>query len=182
MIRGMAASLSLALAIAAYVVPIAIQVLAVVFVPKDRRPATAAAWLLAIFLVPYVGLLAFLLFGSTKLPRRRRAKQERVNRYVMSVTEGIEASTESPAWPAWFTSLVALNRRLGAMPLVSGNTARLFGEYERSIHEMTAAVRTADTFVHVEFYILSHDATTAPFCSTTSPRSASAATGARSAS
>ena len=159
----MAASLSLALAIAAFTAPLVIRVLAVVFVPKNRRPTTAAAWLLAIFFLPYPGLIAFLLFGSTKLPRRRRAKQERINRYVMSATAGIEAAERTDAWPGWFASLVALNRGLGAMPLVTGNTARIFGDYERSIHEMTEAVRSAATFVHVEFYILSLDATTAPF-------------------
>jgi cardiolipin synthase len=159
----MVAGISLALPIAVIVLDIVIRVLAVVFVPKNRRPATAAAWLLAIFFIPYAGLIAFLLFGSTKLPRRRRVKQQQINQYVMDATEGIDVATELPEWPPWFASLAALNRRLGAMPLLGGNTARLFGDYERSIHEMTEAVRSATTFAHVEFYILSFDATTAPF-------------------
>lgn len=159
----MGAGLSLAIPSVIVVVDIAIRVLAVVFVPKNRRPATAAAWLLAIFFVPYVGLIAFLLFGSTRLPLRRRRKQAQINRYVMNATEGIELATERPSWPTWFASLTALNRRLGAMPLLSGNCARLLGDYERSIAEMTEAVRSAETFVHVEFYILSLDATTASF-------------------
>jgi cardiolipin synthase len=159
----MLAGLSLAVPVAVLVLDIVIRVLAVVFVPKNRRPATAAAWLLAIFFIPYAGIIAFLLFGSTKLPRRRRVKQQQINRYVMDATQGIEVATERPTWPPWFASLAALNRRLGAMPLLGGNTARLFGDYERSIHEMTETVRTATTFVHVEFYILSLDSTTAPF-------------------
>ncbi|MBW4041810.1 MAG: cardiolipin synthase [Acidobacteria bacterium] len=159
----MVAGVSLAFPIAVIVVDVVIRVLAVVFVPKNRRPATAAAWLLAIFFIPYAGLIAFLLFGSTKLPRRRRRKQQQINRYVMNATEGIRVATEQPDWPPWFASLAALNRRLGAMPLLGGNTARLFGEYDRSIAEMTEAVRAAQSFVHVEFYILSLDATTAPF-------------------
>jgi cardiolipin synthase len=159
----MVAGLTLALPVAIIVADVVIRVLAVVFVPKNRRPATATAWLLAIFFIPYAGLIAFLLFGSTKLPRRRRRKQTEINRYVMSATEGIDVATETPAWPAWFASLAALNRRLGAMPLLGGNNAKLFGDYERSIHEMTETVRSAQTFVHVEFYILSLDTTTAPF-------------------
>jgi cardiolipin synthase len=159
----MVAGISLALPIAVIVLDVVIRVLAVVVVPKNRRPATATAWLLAIFFIPYAGLIAFLLFGSTKLPRRRRRKQQQINRYVMNATEGIRLATEKPDWPPWFASLAALNRRLGAMPLLDGNTARLFGDYDRSIQEMTAAVRSAKSFVHVEFYILSLDATTAPF-------------------
>ena len=34
-----------------------------------------SGWLLAIFLIPYVGVSAFLLLGSAKLPKRRRDKQ-----------------------------------------------------------------------------------------------------------
>ena len=159
----MVAGISLALPVAVIVLDVVIRVLAVIIVPKNRRPATAAAWLLAIFFIPYAGLIAFLLFGSTKLPRRRRRKQQQINRYVLNATEGIRVATEQPEWPPWFASLAALNRRLGAMPLLGGNSARLFGDYDRSIHEMTEAVRAAESFVHVEFYILSLDATTAPF-------------------
>ena len=60
------------IAVLGVVFDIAIRVFAIVYVPINRRPTTATAWLLAIFLIPYVGFLLFLLFGSTKLPRRRR--------------------------------------------------------------------------------------------------------------
>jgi cardiolipin synthase len=159
----MPASLSLAITIGLFALDLSIRVLAVIFVPKNRRPATAAAWLLAIFFLPYLGAIAFLLFGSNKLPKRRRTKQEIINRYIMNATEGIDQAVPDALWPAWFSSLVELNRRLGAMPLLGGNTARLFGEYDRSIAEMTAAVETAESFVHVEFYILSLDPTTTRF-------------------
>ena len=50
----------------ALVIDISIRVIAVIVVPQNRKPQTAMAWLLAIFLIPYVGILLFLLFGSTK--------------------------------------------------------------------------------------------------------------------
>src|SRR3954452_21923378 len=159
----MLASLSLALAIGLFVIDLVIRVLAVIFVPKNRRPATAAAWLLAIFFIPYLGILAFLLFGSSKLPKRRREKQQTINRYILSATEGIDQAKPAHLWPPWFASLVELNRALGAMPLLGGNTARILGEYGRSIEAMTEAVETAESFVHAEFYILSLDETTAAF-------------------
>jgi cardiolipin synthase len=159
----MLAGLSLALAIGLFVIDLVIRVLAVIFVPKNRRPATAAAWLLAIFFIPYLGILAFLLFGSSKLPKRRREKQQTINRYILSATEGIDQAKPDHLWPPWFASLVELNRALGAMPLLGGNTARILGEYGRSIQAMTEAVETAESFVHAEFYILSLDETTAAF-------------------
>ena len=56
-----------------------------------------------------------------------------------------------------------LNRNLGAMPLSGDNGARIIAGYEDSIAEMAAAIRAAETYVHVEFYILQSDATTDDF-------------------
>jgi cardiolipin synthase len=56
-----------------------------------------------------------------------------------------------------------LNRHLGAMPLVGGNTAKLYGNYDETLVAMTEAIRDADKWVHAEFYILAFDKTTAPF-------------------
>ena len=41
-----------------------VRVTAIVVVPRNRRPATAVAWLMAIFFLPYIGVLTFLLIGS----------------------------------------------------------------------------------------------------------------------
>ena len=102
-----------------------IRVLALVFVPRNRRPQTALAWLLAIFFIPYVGIILFLLFGSTKLPRkRRREKQREINEYILETTEGIDRVERDHPWPPWLEPIVELNRKLGAMPLVGGNTGR----------------------------------------------------------
>lgn len=140
-----------------------VRVLAIVYVPRNRRPQTATAWLLAIFFIPYAGILLFLLLGSTKLPKKRRTKQLEINRYILETTDGIEDVTEDEAWPQWLRPIAQLNRNLGAMPLVGGNAAQLFAEYEKSLAAMTEAVRAAERYVHVEFYILSFDETTVPF-------------------
>src|SRR5690349_1685088 len=44
--------------------------LAMVFViPVNRKPSSAVAWLLLLVLLPYLGLLIFLLLGSPRLSR-----------------------------------------------------------------------------------------------------------------
>ena len=151
------------IAVLGVVFDIAIRVFAIVYVPINRRPTTATAWLLAIFLIPYVGFLLFLLFGSTKLPRRRREKQQEINSYIVETTEGMERVTRDHPWPLWLDSVIALNRTLGAMPLVGGNTAELHSDYARSMEAMVEAVDGAHRWVHAEFYITSLDATTEPF-------------------
>ena len=140
-----------------------IRVLAVIYIPRNRRPQTALAWLVLIFALPVPGILLFLLFGSRRLPRSRRRKQREINNYILETTDGIEQVRRDHPWPPWLEPIVELNRKLGAMPLVGGNTAKLHTEYLESIAAMTEAVGQAKKYVHVEFYILSFDRTTVPF-------------------
>ncbi|WP_026912995.1 cardiolipin synthase [Patulibacter minatonensis] len=142
---------------------LAVRLVAIVVVPVNRRPASAMAWLMAIFLIPYLGVIAFLLIGNPKLPEHRRRKQREVNRMILERTKGMEDVPEDDPGPPWLQSVVHLNRNLGAMPLVTGNHAHLIEDYEESLAAMTAAIGAATTYVHCEFYILSSDRATAPF-------------------
>ncbi|ALJ22003.1 cardiolipin synthase [Microbacterium sp. No. 7] len=149
--------------ILALLVDLAVRVLAIIIVPRNRRPTAAMAWLLAIFFMPYIGVLLFLLIGNPRLPRKRRKKQDLINRNIRETSEGLDFGELRPNAPQWFTSLVYLNRNLGAMPLSGDNTADLYPDYEESLAAMAAAIRTARQYVHVEFYILQSDRTTDDF-------------------
>ena len=140
-----------------------LRISAVLVVPVNRRPSSATAWLMLIFLVPYVGLIAFLLIGTTKLPRDRREKQRQVSARILELTAGMDSVPADDPGPPWLQSVVTLNRELGAMPLVTGNAATLIGDYDEAIVAMARAVDEAEHYVHCEFYILSLDAATQPF-------------------
>jgi cardiolipin synthase len=152
-----------AITIVALLIDLTIRVVAIAVIPQNRKPQTATAWLLAIFVLPYVGILLFLLIGSTKLPKSRRDKQLEINRYILETTDGIEHARRENPMPPWLAPIVELNRTLGSMPLVGGNGAELFTDYAESLQAMTDAVDAASTYVHVEFYILALDTTTTPF-------------------
>lgn len=146
-----------------FVLDITVRILAIIFVPRNRRPTAAMAWLLAIYFIPIVGVLLFLLIGNPRLPRERRRKQEVINESIRQMSRGLNLGTLRPNAPDWFRSLVRLNRNLGAMPISGDNGAILISGYEESIDTMAAAIREAQDYVHVEFYILQSDATTESF-------------------
>ena len=52
-----------AIIIFALVVDFIFRIVAIIVVPRNRRPTSATAWLLAINFIPYLGLLVFLLIG-----------------------------------------------------------------------------------------------------------------------
>lgn len=150
------------IAAVAFIVDFIVRIIALIIVPRNRRPGSAMAWLLAIFFIPYVGVILFLLIGSPRLGRRRRRKQKEINDFIFNATEGRELVTADRGWPKWLKSIVQLNRTLGAMPLVGGNEAHLHIEYDQIIRLIAADVAKAKKFVHLEFYIFSSDTVTEP--------------------
>ncbi len=148
------------LLLAAHILVVAI---AAVLVSVNRRPSSAIAWVLAIIFIPLLGAIAFFFVGYATLPKGRRDKQRQVNELVLSRTAGNPLVSQGHDWPEWLHSAVALNNNLGALPMVKGNTAELLPDYNGTFDVMTAEIDSATRYVHVEFYILSLDATTAPF-------------------
>jgi cardiolipin synthase len=145
------------------VIDIVIRVIAIIVVPRNRRPTAATAWLLAIYFIPYIGVLLFLLIGNPRLPRARRKKQDLINETIAEVTKNLHLRDEHPDLPEGFASLVRMNQRLGALPLFGDNGAHLIPDYQASLDAMADAIRTAKAYVHVEFYILQSDASTDNF-------------------
>lgn len=140
-----------------------IRVVAIVVIPRNRRPQTAMAWLLAVFFIPYVGFLLFLILGSRHLPKGRRDKQLEINQYIREATEGVELLNHDTEWPGWLEPIATLNRNLGAMPLVGGNSAKLYPRYQESLDAMVEEINRATHYVHSEFYIMALDPTTEPY-------------------
>jgi cardiolipin synthase len=150
------------LAVAAIVIDLVIRIVALVVVPRNRRPGSAMAWLLAIFFIPYLGAILFLLIGSPRLGRRRRLKQQEINKFIEDATKDVELTPKDGHWPRWLKQVVELNRTLGALPIVGGNDAELMSDYNEIIRRIAADVDKAKKFVHIEFYIFSSDTVTEP--------------------
>jgi len=148
-----------------FLIDLVIRIGAIFIVPRNRRPTSGMAWLLAIFFLPFIGTILFLIIGSRRLPRSRRRKQEEVDQLISDVSaRGDTAIDLHPDGPnAALFNVVSLNKNLGAFSLVGYNSARLHRDYEESLAAMTAAVRDAEHFVHVQFYILSFDPSTKDF-------------------
>lgn len=145
-------------AIVVVMLDVVLVVLATAVISVGRRPSSAIAWVLAIFLVPVLGLLAFAFFGSRRLPKRRRERQRYVDDAIRASTVDNEGAHVSEA--RW-AGLTRLGQRLGAMPVVGGASVELLEEGS-GIGAMARAVDAAERFVHLEFYLVALDASSEP--------------------
>lgn len=146
----------------ALIIDNAIRIVALFVVPRNRRPTSGMAWLLAIFLLPVPGLIVFLIIGSNRLPADREEKQEAINRLVSGLAEREDQGLVSDidAMSPALESAVRLGRTLGAQPMLRGNLASMTIDYELSFRQIADAIDQAEDYVHVQFYILVHDDTT----------------------
>ncbi|PRY70155.1 cardiolipin synthetase 2 [Glaciihabitans tibetensis] len=141
----------------------AVCIIALIVIPRNRKPTAAMAWLLAILFVPFIGLVLYLIIGKSQLPERRRAEQQRIDGLIAARVAGLDLVPGRATWPQWFESVARQNQTLGGIPVVGGNTAVLIDDYTGSIDAMAAEIDTATTFVHVEYFIVSLDSTTRGF-------------------
>ncbi|SPH18830.1 Major cardiolipin synthase ClsA [Defluviimonas aquaemixtae] len=116
--------------------------LAVVFVLQQRRtPQSAAAWILFIIVMPYVGIPIFLMLGFRKQGSRFPAIQ----------------FSEPAAPPAEDYSTAETLARLGAPAATAGNGFVLHDTAERALAELDAVIAGATVSLDLQFYILDND-------------------------
>src|SRR6266851_5413156 len=131
-------------------------------IPVNRKPSSAIAWLLLIFLLPFLGLLIFLLIGSPKLPKHRRAQQRTMNAFIrQTVAEAAQLPEQdrmlAPQIPARYEPFVRLNANLGNLPAFAGNAVELLPGYQAAFERIALDVDHAQHFVHLEYFSLSRD-------------------------
>ena len=132
------------------------------FVPVNRKPSSATAWLMLIFLLPYIGLIIFLLIGSPKLSRRRRAQQRTMDFLISKAIADADQQPElktllQPPIPPRYEPFVMLNTNLGFLPAFSGNSVELLPDYNDIFKRIAEEIDTAKKFVHIEYFALNRD-------------------------
>ena len=136
------------------VVDFLVKVVALGLVPERRRPSSAWGWLLLIFFLPFVGIVAFLLIGSPFVDSRRRREQAEVDLVIRERSRDLPDALPEGEVRAWLRPALSLGRALGSLPAVAGNDVRLVTGYDDAIRQLTEAVDEAREYVNVEFYIL----------------------------
>lgn len=129
------------------------------YVPQRRAAAAARAWLVFIFLVPWVGLAVYLLIGRVWLPSVRRRRRVLAEERVRSILSEIEGPDVAPAALDPADAHVArLAERLGGFGALGGNEIELLPDYDGVIDRLVADIDAARSHVHLLFYIFAPDA------------------------
>lgn len=146
-----------------YLLDLTLKIIAIGTVPEGRRPSSSSAWLLLILFLPFIGFPLYWLFGSPYLKGRRRKIQDEANRVIAQHMAEFPDLPEGASLPPGLSSVTRMNRRLTGLPVVTGTNEGLYGDAAQFFTAMAETVDRAESYVHVEFYIMAWDDTTDVF-------------------
>ncbi|HMK72484.1 MAG TPA: PLDc N-terminal domain-containing protein, partial [Myxococcaceae bacterium] len=100
-----------------------IRLVMLVYVPQRRSADAARAWLVLIFLVPWVGLVLYAAIGRIRYPRRRRIDDARAAERIRTVLAEMRADAvfQPPTMSGPAARTARLVERLGDFPAMGGN-------------------------------------------------------------
>ena len=138
---------------------IIIAVLIPTVILQRRESGATLAWILAIVLVPFVGLLTFWLFGTTRLHLRRR-KRRRIEAQLAPALQKLQAhSPTNPPAVELPPSLLQLAEKLDEAGPQPGNEVTLLRQGPVAFDALEAAFDSSRHHLHLVYYTWEKDRT-----------------------
>jgi cardiolipin synthase len=120
-----------------------------------REPASRIAWTVVIVAVPFVGVVAYILFGEVNIGRRRVERMRIVTRELQAATAiaNTDPASFRTAGPAAYQHLFRVGHSISGLSPVTGNSASLLPDSNATIEAIVADIGDARDHVHLLFYI-----------------------------
>lgn len=136
-----------------------LRFLALIWVPRKRNDTAARAWLITIFLFPWMGWILFGLFGSANLPEWRLERRRRFREEIQpsEPVQKLRGGAYAPKLEPFTARTAAMAERLTQFPPVAGNVVELLNDYDRAIDALVADIDRAKHHVHLLYYIFAND-------------------------
>jgi cardiolipin synthase len=136
----------------------------VVVLRRPREPRAMLVWILALLLLPFVGLILFVLTGEPKMERTRRRRSRRRKRMRRSLPRAERSGQVRPhPWSERLhpdsIDLMTLATRVSGQEPTTGNEVTIYYEDEQNFNAIMEAVANARHHVHLEYYIFQPDDT-----------------------
>lgn len=136
-----------------------ILVLLPTVIQQRRESGATLAWVLAIVFLPFIGLISFWLFGTTRLYLRRRKRRKVEERLAPELQRVQSHRFEQYSIAGIPPSLLKLAHRLDHIGPVGGNQIELYRDGKLAFQAIEDAIAQAQHHIHLQYYIWEVDAT-----------------------
>ena len=119
-----------------------------------RQPASRIAWIVVILSVPFLGIIAYILFGEVSIGRKRIARMRKVAASLRELDTAPGGNTSFiAAGPERYQHLFRIGHSITGLSPVDGNSGRLMADSNAAIDAMVGDIDAAVGHVHLLFYI-----------------------------
>ena len=133
--------------------------LAISILSRRRSPAAAMAWLILVFLHPVVGLIFFVLIGSTRLEHYTDRKHGEILEKLRARRAARRVRDLAPCVEDDARAVVLQIQKISGMPMIEGNAVKFIAECDAVIGALVGDIDLAQHHVHVLIYIFAPDDT-----------------------
>ncbi|NJN46771.1 MAG: cardiolipin synthase [Candidatus Competibacteraceae bacterium] len=126
-----------------------------VLLRPHRDPAARIAWVVVIFALPMLGILAYILLGEVNIGRRRAQRMKAVLSQMPDVTDAVQTDVANlkPDVPEHHAHLFRVGQSISGFEPIGGNQAHLLQDSNATIDALVADIDAAQDHVHLLFYI-----------------------------
>lgn len=126
---------------------------------ERRSPKSVWAWLLLLYFLPVVGFILYLLLGTDM----RKRRMFRIKEVEDSIQEAVQKQEHylkcgSPQIEEGDRDLVLYNLKTSGAVLTDDNDIDLFTDGNALFDAMLEDMRSAERFIHIQYYIIREDA------------------------
>lgn len=144
----------------------AVVALVILHILRTRRnPRGMLVWILTLLLLPFLGLLLYLLVGETPIRRRVRRRRRRRRKIESGLAQqtAVLASAfdgrEQRETPNAHLAMMQLATRISDTVVTHGNEVDVYHDAERAFLALSLAIESARSHIHMEYYIYADDET-----------------------
>ncbi len=133
-------------------------VLSWVLIRRKRKPSVNLAWTMIILLIPFLGIIAYLLVGEVRLGRRRVKHYEEIcDRLETARLESTTAPSSHPNVPERFSQIAYLAEAVGGSIVRGNNHLTLLNDTDAFMDAVLEDIEGAQEHCHLLFYIYLDD-------------------------
>ena len=126
---------------------------------RNRIPAVTVAWILSFILLPYLGVILFILVGFRKMRREKRRKPIPSGKMSIIDQSGSGKPSDSQILSSDLLHIARLGERLTGFPVSPGNRLTLYEEALATYTAIAEAMSHSTKYIHMEYYIFQADET-----------------------
>ena len=130
---------------------LALVVVIRVLMRPRMEPSVRLAWIMVVEAVPFLGILAYLMFGEVRIAQAERQRAVDIRARLSGMWVPSPSAVDET--PEWMEGLTATAQSVGGMVPVLGNRITMTPEGDDAFDDMLRDIAAAKDHVHILFYI-----------------------------